>query len=135
VNSAARAERGLALLGPVLGELVGAPLTEIQTFDQLRAADVQEAPTAPDLPPEQLREIVHGLLDKQYRATLDQPVGMLDGKTPREAMRTKAGRQKLAAWLKYLENQTAKVPDPDDPMVTYDFGWMWIELGVADLRA
>jgi hypothetical protein len=134
-NSAARAERGMALLRPVLGELVGAPLTEIQTLDQLRAAGTQTAPAAPDIPPEQLREIVHGLMDKQYQATLDQPVGMLDGLTPRQAVRRKAGRQKVAAWLKYLENQTAKVPDPADPMASYDFGWMWRELGVADLRS
>jgi hypothetical protein len=24
--------------------------------------------------------------------------------------------------------------DPADPMATYDFAWMWRELGVADMR-
>jgi hypothetical protein len=42
------------------------------------------------------------LLDKQYRATLDKPVGMLGDVTPSPA-RTPSGREKIAAWLKYLE--------------------------------
>lgn len=25
-------------------------------------------------------------------------------------------------------------PDPSDPMATYSFQWMWMELGVQDLR-
>lgn len=135
VNSAARAARGQAMLRPVLGDLVGTPLTEIQTIDQLRDAGTGPSPPPPDIPPDELRALVHKMMDKQYRAVLGQPVGMLDGKTPRQAARSKAGRQKVAAWLKYLENRTANVRDPGDPMASYDFGWMWEELGVADLRS
>ena len=35
------------------------------------------------------------LLDKQYRALLEQPVPMLGNLTPRAAARTKSGREKL----------------------------------------
>lgn len=68
------------------------------------------------------------------RETLDQPVGMLGNKTPRQAAKSAAGRQKVAEWLKYLENQSSRQPDPADPMGTYSFEWMWAELGVSDLR-
>ena len=34
---------------------------------------------------------------------------------------------------KYLENRTARLGD-NSPMATYDFTWMWEELGVAKLR-
>ena len=58
---------------------------------------------------------------------------MLGGKSPRQAVRSKAGRQKVVEWLKYLENQTAHRA-ADDGMPAYDFGWMWEELRVVDLR-
>jgi hypothetical protein len=58
---------------------------------------------------------------------------MLGGKSPRQAARSKAGRQKVAEWLKYLENQTARRGGADR-MPAYDFGWMWEELKIADLR-
>jgi hypothetical protein len=46
---------------------------------------------------------------------------------------TKAGRVKVADWLKYIENGAAK-SGTADPMGTYDFTWMWEELGLSDLR-
>ncbi|MBP2449561.1 hypothetical protein JOH51_007069 [Rhizobium leguminosarum] len=40
----------------------------------------------------------------------------------------------VPAWLKYLENQSSRQPNPADPMATYSFEWMWHELGVIELR-
>jgi hypothetical protein len=60
------------------------------------------------------------------------PVGMLGNKTPRKAAATKAGREKVAEWLKYLEHDSAR--SQADLMATYDFGWLWRELKVEDLR-
>ena len=59
---------------------------------------------------------------------------MLGNKTPRQAAKTPAGRQKVAEWLKYIENQSANQPNPADLMATYSFEWLWQELGVVDLR-
>jgi hypothetical protein len=39
----------------------------------------------------------------------------------------------VADWLKYIENGAAK-SGPGDPMATYDFTWMWDQLGLIDLR-
>ncbi|MEP9404572.1 hypothetical protein ABLE43_22470, partial [Sphingomonas sp. VNH70] len=77
---------------------------------------------------------IHDMLDRQYRATLDEPIGMLGDITPRAAAKTAAGRDRLAAWVKHLENRSGAKPDPSDPMVTYDFTWMWRELGIENLR-
>ena len=58
---------------------------------------------------------------------------MLDGKSPKQAARSKAGRRKVADWLKYLENAAAhRAQAQGHP--AYDFGWMWEELKLADLR-
>ncbi len=135
VNSERRAECAKAMLAPLLEGLVEPPLMARQTLEQAMAAH-REAPATPKpsgLSPEEEREAIHQFLDRQYRAVLDEPVPMLDNTTPRNAARSQEGRGKLVAWLKYLENHTAQLGD-DNPMATYDFTWMWEELGVAKLR-
>lgn len=87
-----------------------------------------------EIPPELAEQAIHEYLDQHYRETLDRPVGMLGGKTPRQAVKTKTGRKKVAEWLKYLEHQTARQPDRAHPMAAYSFEWMWRELDVRDLR-
>jgi hypothetical protein len=134
VNSVTRAAQGTALLEGVLGELARAPLTEIQTVDQVRASRQGHDTPASDIPQEVATRIVHDMLDKQYRATLDEPVGMLGDTSPRAAIRTQRGREKVTAWLKYLENRSASHHDPKDPMATYDFGWIWRELKIEHMR-
>lgn len=135
-NSSARAEKGTALIRNALGHLVGAPLTEIRTVEQMMTEQPprNRGEATSDIPPEIAKQVVHEFMDRQYRETLDQPVGMLGNKTPRQAVKSVTGRQKVAEWLKYLENQSARQPDPADPMAAYSFEWMWNELGVQDLR-
>lgn len=135
-NSSARAEKGTAIVLQALGDLVRKPLTEIRTVEQMMAKaldDRADAPTS-DIPMDVAEQVVHQFLDGHYRETLDQPVAMLGNKAPRQAVRTEAGRRQVVEWLKYLENQSVKRPDPSDPMATYSFEWMWMELGVQDLR-
>lgn len=134
VNSASRAAQGTALLENVLGKMVRVPLTTIQTIDQMKASRNGRDASAHDIPLEVATPLVHAMLDKQYREILDQPVGMLGDIAPRAAIRTKNGREKVAKWLKYLENRSASSQNPQDPMATYDFGWMWRELNVENLR-
>ena len=132
VNSAARAERGKAMLSATLTDLVGSPLTEIQTVEQMKAAPrpTKKGPAA-EIPPEMQTNAV---LDKQYRALLDEPVPMLGDISPHAAARSARGRRNLAAWLKYVENRSRNAPDPSDPMATYDFTWLWRELKIEQLR-
>ena len=61
------------------------------------------------------------------------PVPMLDGKSPLQAVRSAKGRIAAANWLEGFEQNSARRP-PRDPMRNYDFGWMWDELGISDLR-
>jgi hypothetical protein len=58
----------------------------------------------PDLPPEVAHQVIHSYLDDHYRRTLDDPLPLLDGKTPRQAVKTKKGRAQVVGWLKLLEN-------------------------------
>ncbi|WP_298938245.1 hypothetical protein [uncultured Ruegeria sp.] len=58
---------------------------------------------------------------------------MLDGKSPRAAVKTPKGKEKVVAWLKGLETGEAKMRK-FKPVEPYDFSWMWKELGIAELR-
>ena len=137
VNSEARAVRIRALLTPALAGLVREPLIERMTPEQAMAkaprAKEQVSTGLGGVAPADLRRAVHEVLDRQYRKTLDTPVPMLDGKSPRQAVRSAKGRIAVANWLKGFEQNAARLP-PDDPMHDYDFGWMWQELKISDLR-
>jgi hypothetical protein len=139
-NSRQRAERVKARLTGILGAQVGAPTLTAETVEEALAR--REAPPARDapppqplLPPDEERRIVHCHLDDHFRRTLDKELPMLDGMTPRQAVGTAAGRAKVVTWLKYLENQSQKRPDPGDAIATYDLAWLWTELGIAELRS
>jgi uncharacterized protein (DUF2384 family) len=112
VNSQARAERGRALLSEILHGLLAQPLVEIQTR----------------------RTIICDGLDRHYRALLDQPIPALGNKSPRAAVKTSKGRDKVVDWLKTLENHIAKLAGHNDAMASYDFDWLWAELGVNEMR-
>jgi hypothetical protein len=135
VNSQGRSNRGRALLSELLGGMVGEPFIEMQTLDQIMSSR-RDSPPPPelDLTEDERRTIIHQSLDRHYRDMLDQPVPILDNKSPRAATKTAKGRAKVVDWLKMLENHAAKSAGRNDDMATYDFAWLWAELGLNGLR-
>lgn len=134
VNSRARGERGRALLDRALTGLAREPLVESQTAEQMMASKGEAQPKASSgLAPEDERAFIHKSLDDHYGRMLGEPIPALGNATPVKAVKTAKGREKVIAWLKMLENHSAKMPK-DDPMATYDFTWLWEKLGLADQR-
>ena len=137
--SRVRMERALDALGGLLGNLVTPGLTRYE--DPLQALSrARPAPGARDneardneVDPASAAEVMRQVTDAHYRRTLDDQVPMLGDRTPRECARTKAGRKKLVAWLKYLENAELHRARGEG-REPYDFGWMWRELGVENER-
>jgi hypothetical protein len=134
-NSRKRAERGRALIAPAIGGLVGEPLIEAATAAELIVSRPSRtsARWSSGLAPDEERAVIHANLDQHYVNLLDQPVPALGNVSPRRAAQTKKGREKLVAWLKYLENAASQYA-AGSPMAGYDMRWMWQELGVTDLR-
>ena len=134
VNSVERAAKVQTLIGTAAGDLLRAPLTTIRTVEQMRADQRRDGPqeATNEIPPEIARQLMRDHLDKHYRETLDAPIPALGGKSPRQAVRTTAGREKVIDWLKYLENRSAG--HGEGPMAEYDFSWMWSELGLESYR-
>ena len=134
VNSRQRAELGRALLSEILGRRVGQPSIKAESVEQLLASRDATEPQELDIPEEERCAIIHDHMDRHYRSVLDEPVPALGGKTPRAAVKTKSGRIKVAEWLKMMENQNAKSGDHNSAMATYNFSWLWTELGISELR-
>ena len=134
VNSAERVAKVQALIDAAAGDLLKSPLTTIRTVDQMRADQRRDGPSeeTDEIPPEIARQLMRDHLDKHYRETLDAPIPALGGKSPRQAVRTAAGREKVIEWLKMLENRSAG--HGEGPIAKYDFGWMWVELGLQEHR-
>lgn len=134
VNSAERAKKVEVLVVKATEERLKRPLTRIRTVEQMMAEEEPEPleDGAGEIPPEIAQQITHDYMDKHYRETLDAPVPSLGGKSPRQAVRSAAGRKKVLEWLKLLENRSAR--HEDAPIGEYDFGWMWAELGLHDHR-
>jgi hypothetical protein len=135
VNSEARAERGRTLLEPALHELVRPALEERQDLDQMLADQRASGrrPPSSGLAPDEEHAIIQQHMGEHYRKLLDQPIPSLGGVSPRNAVRSAKGREKVVAWLKILENGSARRP-AGDPIGDYDFSWMWRELGLTELR-
>jgi hypothetical protein len=136
VNSAGRADRGQAMLEPALAGLVRAPRVERQTVEQMMSASPRRMARhaePPPLPPDELKHVVHQRLTDHDRRTLDEPIPALGNRSPRQAAKTAKGREKLVDWLKMMENSSGR-QDPDNPTASYDFTWLWEELGVSEHR-
>ncbi len=136
-NSIERTDEGKKVLGKLLEGLLGQPLTKIQTLEQMMAevGERPPPPPGPDLPPEEVQRVTQAMMDRHYRACLDAPIPALGNKTPRQCARTKAGRAKVVAWLKYLENAELRgTKVGGQGAKPYDFTWMWEELKLTKYR-
>ena len=135
VNSVERAERLRQRLKGILGNQVSDPIMVHQTVGQAMAEHLKEpAPEAQvDLPPEVESQLVKEFYNRHYRETLDEPIPMLNDKSPRAAVKTPEGKEKVVAWLKHLETSDARMCQ-SKAAEPYDFSWMWRELGILELR-
>jgi hypothetical protein len=127
VNSTARAARGKAFIQSLLGQYLGEPLTAHENLEKaLEDSDFSAAPDPMDLNAHpEVQALLQAQLSAHYRETLDEPIPMLSGKTPRACAADPQTRHEVIEWLKYLENT-----DQHSPQTAYDFGWMWEELGI-----
>jgi hypothetical protein len=134
VNSAKRAAKIEALMIMAAGELLRRPLTTIRTVEQMMAEKHRERPkeSADYIPQEIARQNARDHMDSHYRETLDAPVPALGGKSPGQAVRSTAGREKVIESLKPLEIRSVR--HRDDPIAEYDFRWIRTELGIQDHR-
>jgi hypothetical protein len=125
-----RLERGNALLRNLAGGHLR-HLGDDFTSWQSAMRDRKGAPSPPKgsgLPPEVERGLVQRLLDEHYGKWIDLPVPALDGKSPREAATTAAGRAQLVELLKMLQN--GEEHNRREGLAWYDVCKLKAELGI-----
>jgi Protein of unknown function (DUF2384) len=136
-NSVARKERGIEMLKAALGDLIGTALTSVSSVEQALNRARESVPTKKhakdDVPPDVVAAVLRQFYDQHYRAWMDSPIPALDGQSPKQAVCTKRGKDDVVALLKTMENMEARRGrESGEP--TYDFGWLWRELGLAARR-
>ncbi|MDR3688313.1 MAG: hypothetical protein P4L46_02965 [Fimbriimonas sp.] len=135
-NSVNRGTRLTERLSGLLGNLIGTPI-KLET--SLEQASKVAPPPGPDLmetlDPVQRQALaahLHKTMFEKFMRTIDEVVPML-GASPRELVRSKAGREKVANWLKLIENSHAHAPK-EFRQVDFDFTPFWKELGLLEYR-
>lgn len=132
-NSMERAQRGQDVLEALLHGLIGPALSKFQTPEQMmaenetRQQDNDERKPRKTIDPEIAAEIISNTLDQHYRQSLDEPIPMLDNKSPRQCLKSKKGQKMVVEWLKHLENNELRRA-ASQGQKPYDSRWMWQEL-------
>lgn len=84
-------------------------------------------PATPDLPAEVMSEIVEKTLHRLYAHWADEPIQILDNKTPRQAIKTAAGLERVKGLLRsYEEGEREQAAQQGRRPVSHDFLWLAI---------
>ena len=129
-NSKERLERTKELLGAMAGPAIRHRADAFEDPRTTIAGEIGRKPKAkasapPPLPPEAQAAVQAALLG-HMRKWLDDPIPMLDGKTPREAARSERGRDTLTHML--VRQQEVFAAGQGLPVV--DLSEIWKELGL-----
>lgn len=95
-----------------------------------RALAQRAQPEAPisGLPPEEQQALIRRLKNRHYRDWPDQPLPALAGKTPREAARTRRGRDQVDLLLRQFEHHEGRLPAAE----RFDISSLRALLGLED---
>jgi hypothetical protein len=124
-NSVARADALRARLELACGELVRFRARE--HTDPLSDAIRSAQPSVPDTPPPpEVQQALRELKARYYAAWVDEKIPALGGRTPREAVRSARGRERVDALLKEIENMECRFEGGQ----TFDVAILRRELGL-----
>ena len=80
--------------------------------------------TVPNLPPEALAEAVEQVLRRTYANWSDEPIPALGGKTPRQAIATATGRERVRGLLRsYEDGEKVQAAQQGRREISYTFLW------------
>ncbi len=90
------------------------------------------AKTVPNLPPEVLAEAIENALRRTYANWSDEPIPALGGKTPRQAIATATGRERVRGLLRsYEAGEKVQAAQQGRREISYAFLWEALELDRA----
>ena len=77
--------------------------------------------------PEEARQQITEMVEKQYMGWADQKIPALQNRTPREAIKTEAGREEVIELIDDWENSQLRMPNPQ---FSFDFNRLRRSLGL-----
>lgn len=122
-NSIQRADALRARIEEACGDAVRHRIREHVDPLSEKSRRAMLSPTRDTRPPEH-GQILHELQRRHYTEWLDTPIPALRGNTPRQAVKTKKGRQDVDLLLREFENREQRRPDAPP----FDFSWLRREL-------
>jgi hypothetical protein len=82
-----------------------------------------------ELPPEVVTEVIGNRIRQLYADWAEQPIAVLDNRTPREAIKTPEGLEQVKFLLHtYEHDEIQQAKNQHRSPVSYDF--LWRELGI-----
>lgn len=137
----------IGILEPALGRLLDSPtITAIDDDDDddgldflpehdddmIRLAeimnDIKERPDLAKTDPNADEARFHEMMTLVYKKQLLMPVPELDNEVPKDLAKSAEGRDRLAQWLTSIE---AEAMQGEPAAQSYDYRWLWTELGVT----
>ena len=87
------------------------------------------AASTPELPPEVVAQAIEQALHRHYANWADETIPALDGRTPRQAITTPAGLERVKGLLReYEDGERQQSAAQGRPAVSYQFLWDALEL-------
>jgi len=95
-------------------------------LDSLKGKPVPKPPS--DIPLEVQQQLLPKLMERHWRKWPTEKIPALGGRTPKQAVRSKKGREQVIELLKSFENMEEHNKKAGKGF--YDFSWMWDELEI-----
>jgi hypothetical protein len=133
-NSKKRHERGKRMLAELAGPALKHLRDDFTTQQEMKRRAVTE-PRAPEpvrdeIPPEVRHKLIAEYMEQHTAKWPDMALSALDGQTPRQAVKSAAGKLKVAALLRDFENIEAHKHQAGEPYC--DVARLRAELGVKE---
>ncbi len=132
-NSQERTERGQKLLKQYLGDSISfqntleTPEQEMKSRPNRASRKDEESKKLLELP--EVQEQLKAMAKAHWESWFDEPIPMLKDETPRQAAKTKEGRERLEALLLHYEHHDLRREREDDPFKA-DICYLRRELGL-----
>ena len=112
----------------ILTRRVADPQSMMQQSKRSKSKMAKQS-AVPNIDPQEFSKLIEGVIRKTYANWCDESIPALSNKTPRQAIQTSAGLERVKGLLRsYQAGEKEQAKEQGRPEVSYDF--LWIALGI-----
>ncbi len=122
------ADKGRAWFDAVVNGAVAFLLREVQDPKSLMGRSTPSK-SSPPMDPGVLAQVIEGAIHRSYANWANEPIPALGNKTPRQAIQTAAGLERVKGLIRsYEAGEKQQAAQQGRPEVSYDFLWKSVGL-------